>query len=66
MTKREQLLAKLRRDEEELKILLGIHNSRKELFSLSDKELEEYNDDALDMLNELRRQIKTIEESENQ
>ena len=65
MIENEKRLNELKKEEDILLYLIDLHNAQKQLFSMSDAELSEYNDAVLDELNEIRQKIKEIEESEN-
>ena len=50
----------LKEKENLLMILLRLRNEQKELFTMSEKELEAYNNDVLDELNAIREEIKEL------
>ena len=50
----------LKEKENLLMILLRLRNEQKELFTLTEKELEVYNDDVLDELNAFREEINEL------
>jgi hypothetical protein len=50
----------LREQEELLMILLRLRNEQKELFTMTEKELEAYNDEVLDELNAIREEIEEL------
>ena len=50
----------LKEKENLLMILLRLRNEQKELFTLTEKELEVYNDDVLDELNAIREEINEL------
>ena len=66
MTERERKLLELEEKEQLIITLIHIRNAQKEIFDMTEKELQAYNDDALDELNAIRQDIKDIQESENQ
>ncbi len=53
-------LNELREKENLLMILLRLRNEQKELFTMTEKELEAYNNDVLDELNAIREEIKEL------
>ena len=53
-------LSALREKENLLMILLRLRNEQKELFTMTEKELEAYNDDVLDELNAIREEINEL------
>jgi hypothetical protein len=50
----------LKEKENLLMMLLRLRNEQKELFTLTEKELEVYNDDVLDELNAIREEINEL------
>jgi hypothetical protein len=53
-------LSALKEKENLLMVLLRLRNEQKELFDMSEKELESYNDEVLDELNAIRNEIKEL------
>jgi hypothetical protein len=50
----------LKEKENLLMVLLRLRNEQKELFTMTEKELEAYNNDVLDELNAIREEIKEL------
>jgi hypothetical protein len=53
-------LSALREKENLLMLLLRLRNEQKELFTLTEKELEAYNDEVFDELKAIREEIKEL------
>jgi hypothetical protein len=53
-------LSALREKENLLMTLLRLRNEQKELFTMTEKELEAYNNEVLDELNAIREEIKGL------
>jgi hypothetical protein len=53
-------LSALKEKENLLMTLLRLRNEQKELFDMTDKELETYNDEVLDELNAIREEIEEL------
>lgn len=53
-------LSALKEKENLLLMLLRLRNEQKELFNMSEKELNSYNDEVLDELNTIRNEIKEL------
>ncbi len=53
-------LSALKEKENLLLMLLRLRNEQKELFDMSEKELQLYNDEVLDELNAIRKEIKEL------
>ena len=53
-------LSALKEKENLLLMLLRLRNEQKELFNMSEKELNSYNDEVLDELNAIRNEIKEL------
>jgi hypothetical protein len=53
-------LSELKEKENLLMTLLRLRNEQKELFDMTDKELETYNDEVLDELNAIREEIEEL------
>jgi NTP pyrophosphatase (non-canonical NTP hydrolase) len=53
-------LSALKEKENLLMMLLRLRNEQKELFDMTDKELETYNDEVLDELNAIREEIEEL------
>jgi hypothetical protein len=55
-----QLIALREKESFLLLLLLRLRNEQKELFTMTEKELEAYNDEVLDELNAIREEIKEL------
>jgi hypothetical protein len=53
-------LSALREKENLLLMLLRLRNEQKELFTMTEKELEAYNNEVLDELNAIREEINEL------
>ena len=60
MTNKTAQLSALKEKEGLLLMLLRLRNEQKELFDMSEKELKSYNDEVLDELNAIRKDIKEL------